>query len=89
MTQKYVIGMDISKSKLDCAVMDFEYKIQYEMVISNAEKEIVSFLKSMEKLLKTSKEEVLNLPAKTRGFTTDLWRKFVQNQVICFGWNIR
>jgi len=48
MKQKYVIGIDISKSKLDCAVIDFEYKIHYEMIIENTAKSIESFLKSMQ-----------------------------------------
>ena len=59
MKQKYVIGIDISKSKLDCAVMDFEYKIQYEIIIENTQKCIESFLKSMLKILKIRRDELL------------------------------
>lgn len=59
MKQKYVIGIDISKSKLDCCVMDFKYKILYEMIIPNTEKKINSFMKDMMKLLKITKEELM------------------------------
>ncbi|MFC3754515.1 IS110 family transposase [Chryseobacterium tructae] len=59
MRQKYVIGIDISKSKLDCAIMDSEYKIQCEQIIPNTEKGISSFLKGILKLLKITKEDLL------------------------------
>lgn len=59
MRQKYVIGIDISKSKLDCAVMDSEYKIQCEGIIPNTEKGIASFLKDLSKKLKITKDELL------------------------------
>lgn len=59
MKQKYVIGIDISKSKLDCAMMDFEYRILYEMIIPNTEQKIFSFLKDIMKLLKITKEELM------------------------------
>jgi transposase len=59
MKQKYVIGIDISKSKLDCAVMDFEYKIHFEFTIPNTGKAILSFLKDLLNLLKITKEELL------------------------------
>lgn len=59
MKQKYVIGIDVSKSKLDCAIMDSGYRIQYEMIIANTEKGISSFLQSMLKLLKITKEDLL------------------------------
>ncbi|BEV03930.1 IS110 family transposase [Chryseobacterium gambrini] len=59
MKQKYVIGIDISKSKLDCTVMDFEYRILYEMLIPNTEQKIFSFLKDIMNLLKITKEELM------------------------------
>jgi transposase len=59
MKQKYVIGIDISKSKLDCAVIDFEYKVHYEMIIENTQKSIESFFKSMLKLLRITGDELL------------------------------
>lgn len=58
MKQKYVIGIDISKSKLDCAVMDSGYKIHYDLIIKNTEKGIASFLNSIQKLLTITKDEV-------------------------------
>ncbi|MDN3692709.1 transposase [Chryseobacterium tructae] len=59
MKQKYIIGIDISKSKLDCAVMDSEYKIQCELIIPNTEKGIASFLKDILRMLKITKEDLL------------------------------
>ncbi|WP_353960027.1 IS110 family transposase [Chryseobacterium tructae] len=54
-----MIGIDISKSKLDCAVMDSEYKIQCELIIPNTEKGIASFLKDILRMLKITKEDLL------------------------------
>lgn len=59
MKQKYIIGIDISKSKLDCAVLDFNYKVHYEMVIPNKQTSILSFIKDIGRLLKTSNDEFL------------------------------
>lgn len=59
MKQKYVIGIDISKSKVDCAVMDFAFKIEYELIIINTEKKLKSFIKDMLKLLKINADELL------------------------------
>lgn len=59
MKQKYVIGIDISKSKVDCAVMDFAFKIEYELIIINTEKKLRSFIKDMLKLLKINADELL------------------------------
>lgn len=82
MKQKYVIGIDISKSKLDCAVMDFEYKIQYEMVISNTEKGIGDFLKKIVKLLKTSNEELLICCENTGIYNRPLERICTKSEVL-------
>lgn len=59
MKQKYVIGIDISKSKVDCAVMDFAFKMEYELIITNTEKKLRSFIKDMLKLLKINADELL------------------------------
>ncbi|MDR6922512.1 hypothetical protein [Chryseobacterium sp. 2987] len=59
MRQKYVIGIDISKLKLDCTVMNFEYKVQCELIIPNTEKGITIFLKDLLKMLKITKEDLL------------------------------
>ncbi|MDN3693806.1 transposase [Chryseobacterium tructae] len=88
MRQKYVIGIDISKSKLDCAIMDSEYKIQCEQIIPNTEKGISSFLKGILKLLKITKEDLLICCENTGIYNRPLEKFLFKNQSICFGWNI-
>ncbi len=45
MKQKYVIGIDISKSKLDCAVIDFNHQLHLEKQIKNNQKPYKLFCK--------------------------------------------
>jgi len=59
MNQKYFIGVDISKSKLDVAVIDGEYQIILEKVIPNKPAKIHTFLKSLCRKLKVSSDELL------------------------------
>lgn len=59
MKQKYVIGIDVSKSKLDCAVLDSNFKIQSETVIVNDEKHLNSYLREMLKILNINHEDIL------------------------------
>ena len=59
MKQKYVIGIDVSKSKLDCTAISSTLQIQSETVIANNEKSIQSYLKEMLKVLKVKKEDIL------------------------------
>ena len=59
MKQKYVIGIDVSKSKLDCTVISSGLKIQSETVITNNEKSIRSYLKEMLKALNIKKDDIL------------------------------
>ncbi len=59
MKQKYVIGIDISKLKLDCAVVDFEFQLKSEKQIKNNQKSVETFLKALIKSLSVSKQELL------------------------------
>lgn len=59
MKQKYVIGVDISKSKVDCAIINFDFKVVLEREVFNKEKTLESFLKKMVKQLKINHEELM------------------------------
>jgi len=59
MKQKYVIGIDVSKSKLDCAVVSSDFQLHLETVIFNNEKRITSYLKEMLKVLKIASADLL------------------------------
>jgi len=59
MKQKYVIGIDISKSKIDCAVIDFEYELKLEKEVINKEKTLEAFIKTIAKQLRINQEELL------------------------------
>lgn len=59
MKQKYVIGIDISKSKLDCALIDFEFQLKCEKQIENNQKSVETFLKGLLKNLAVNKQEIL------------------------------
>ncbi len=59
MKQKYVIGIDISKSKLDCAVIDFNHQLHLEKQIKNNQKALQTFLQTLLKSLGVNQEEVL------------------------------
>ena len=59
MKQKYFIGIDISKGKLDYAVILSDYKVVSENIIPNNVKSVKSFFKSFIKKHKTDFEQVL------------------------------
>lgn len=59
MKQKYVIGIDVSKSKLDCSVINTSLNLQSHSVIENTEKSISSYLKEMLQTLKINREDLL------------------------------
>lgn len=59
MNQKYFIGIDISKGKLDCAVILSDYTVVVENIIPNNVKKINSFLKGFIKKHKTEFDQVL------------------------------
>jgi transposase len=59
MKQRYVIGIDISKSKLDCATIDFKLNLKSEKQISNQQNAITTYLKEMVKSLSITPSEML------------------------------
>ena len=59
MNQKYFIGIDISKGKLDCAVILSDYTVVAENIIPNNVKKIKSFLKGFTKKHKTEFDQIL------------------------------
>lgn len=59
MKQKYFIGVDISKGKVDCACIDGSYKPILEKIVVNTDAKLFSFLTSLIKKLKVNCEDVL------------------------------
>lgn len=59
MKQKYFIGIDVSKDKLDCAVMASDYSVLIEKIIINKDQKIASFFKAFMKKAMVNAEELL------------------------------
>lgn len=59
MNQKYFIGIDISKGKLDCAVILADYKVVTESIVPNKVNKINSFLKTFLKKHKTGFDQMI------------------------------
>jgi transposase len=59
MNQKYFIGIDISKGKLDCAVILSDYSVVTECIVPNNVKKINSFLKAFMKKHKSEPDQLL------------------------------
>jgi len=59
MIQKYVIGIDISKSKIDCAVLCSEYDVVLEKEVLNTEAKIKKFINSVMKTQKVTISDML------------------------------
>ena len=59
MKQKYVIGIDISKTKVDCAVIDFGYELMVEKEVCNKAKTLETFLKAIAKQFQINQKELL------------------------------
>lgn len=59
MNQKYFVGVDISKSKLDVAVMDTTFNILLEKVIPNDPAKIRTFISALRRKLKVASDEIL------------------------------
>lgn len=81
MKQRYIIGIDVSKSKLDCAVMSSDYKIVHEEIIVNKEKNIKDFLQSMRVLLSAKDEEILICCENTGIYNRPLEKFCVENKI--------
>lgn len=59
MKQSYVIGVDISKSKIDCAVLSVEFEVLNEKEVVNTDLKIRSFLFKVINTLKVENSEIL------------------------------
>jgi transposase len=59
MNQKYFVGIDISKAKLDVAVMDASYQILLEKVIANNEAKIRTLISAIRRKFKVSAEQIM------------------------------
>jgi len=59
MKQIYYIGVDISKEKLDIAVMDQSYQVLWEKVVQNRDDKLVVFFKAILKKLKAENDQLL------------------------------
>jgi len=59
MKQRYVIGIDISKSKIDCALMSSHMELWEEKIVENSDLKITSYLKRILKQFGLSGSEVL------------------------------
>jgi transposase len=58
MTQNYHVGVDISKSKIDCVVLDAELNCLLEKVVGNTQKQIETFFLLIMKKLKITPEKL-------------------------------
>lgn len=59
MKQSYVIGVDISKSKIDCALMSPDFSLLKEKEVVNTDLKVKTFLTGLLKQLKTGSSSVL------------------------------
>ena len=59
MNQKYFIGIDVSKEKLDCALILSDYNVVAECIIPNNLKRIKLFLKSTLKKQKIEADQLI------------------------------
>lgn len=59
MNQIYIIGVDISKSKIDCAVMSVDLNLLQEKEVINTDLKVKTFLKKLLKELDTESSKVL------------------------------
>ena len=50
MEQKYFIGIDVSKDKLDCAIILSDYSVILERIVKNKDTSISAFLRAFLKL---------------------------------------
>jgi transposase len=72
MKQIYFMGIDISKEKIDCALIDCSNQAQLEKIIKNKQESIVTFLQQVVKKLKIEKESLLICCEETGLYTRPL-----------------
>lgn len=59
MTQRYFIGIDVSKAKLDCAVILPDYTVLVEKVVLNKDRNIATFLKALMRKTRSNASDLL------------------------------
>ena len=59
MKQKYVIGVDISKKKVDIAIMNMSYEVLQEKIVENTEGKLLKFFVQLMQKLETTAVEFL------------------------------
>ena len=74
MKQKYFIGIDVSKEKLDCALILSDYNVVTECIISNNLKKIKLFLKGTLKKQKIEADQLIVCCETTGVYTVPLRR---------------
>lgn len=72
MKQIYFMGIDISKEKIDCAVINSMNQQQLEKMVRNRQEAIVSFLNQVLKKLKLHKDQILICCEETGLYTRPL-----------------
>ena len=72
MKQIYFMGIDISKEKIDCAVINRSNQVQIEKAVKNKRESIGAFLKQVLKRLKVSQPEILICCEETGLYTRPL-----------------
>ena len=85
MSSKYFIGADISKSKIDFAVITSDSEILLEQVVPNTESKIKLFIKQVLKLFKTDVDHLLVCCENTGIYSRHLEKASVSMNV--FLWN--
>lgn len=78
MNQIYYIGVDISKEKVDIAVIDQNYQVLIEKVVSNQDIKLKSFLNSLAKKFKTKMESFLICCEETGIYKMPLQRSCIE-----------
>lgn len=78
MKQIYYIGVDISKEKVDIAVIDHNYNVIIEKVVKNQICKLNSFFNGLLKKLKVEKEQLLVCCEETGIYKTPLQRVCVE-----------
>lgn len=72
MNQKYFIGVDISKAKIDIAIMTTDFNLILERCIENKQKKIVAFIKAFQKKYKVNHDDMLICCESTGVYTNPL-----------------
>lgn len=78
MKQKYFIGVDISKKKVDVACIDSSFKAHLEKEVANSEEKLVKFFETIVKKLSCNRDEVLICCEETGIYSRPLEKACIQ-----------